>query len=255
MKSPCRILKLLFVATYILAISSCADEKCTNPPNERAYIYGYAYLDGAETYSDILVRIIQTGDSTYTDVSGRYQFSLQSPDTYTVVASYPEYSPSFTVIHLIDNQPYQGSDLELYLLGCYPRDSLPDGYPLGVSFTEDISFAWNPDYYFIGDSLFIVGFEYFQPPFSSVIKKINNHDFDLIVISSLGDIEKTPVFRQLGSIPEVWQYGYIVGSALSTIPSPYNGIIEIEPSGGCVIAMYHSYWLKMYVCNSIGMVP
>ena len=105
-----------------------------------------------------------------------------------------------------------------------------------------------------GDSIFVVGFEYFQPPLLNCIDETSNHDFDLILISSLGDKEKMPICQNLGSVTEVWRYGYIIESAESTIPQPYNGVIEIEPTGGRVIAMYHSYWLNRYICKSIDVI-
>jgi hypothetical protein len=244
------VLCLLF-----LIFLSCENEKSTNPDNEVPYIYGSVILDGSQTHDSVLVRIIQTCDSTHSSTDGTYEFTSLSPGTYTVTASYPEYSPAFETIHFTGTRSCHVPDLILHALHCYPRDSLPEGYPLGVNFKEDISFTWSPDFYVTGDSIFVVGFEYFMPPFVNYMDESNNHDFDLILTSSMGDREKTPIYRNLGSVPEVWRYAYLIESAESTSPQSYNGVIEIEPTGGWIIAMYHSYWLKRYICKSIEVIP
>jgi hypothetical protein len=66
----------------------------------------------------------------------------------------------------------------------------------------------------------------------------------------LGDSDVKSYDYIPGGIPEIWQFGYIIDSAPSDIPTMNNGIVEIEPSGGWVVALYLSYWLDIYVCKS-----
>lgn len=99
--------------------------------------------------------------------------------------------------------------------------------------------------------MFVVGFEYYLPPLKYSIRLVADDYFDLVVISSLGDMEKVPIYEVLGSIPEIARVGYIVRSRGAAIPTRSNGVVEIEPSGGWVTAMYHSHWLGRYVCRSI----
>lgn len=71
---------LLFIVLFTLVILFYHCEKGVEPDNEKC-IYGYVYLDSTETVEDILVRIIQTSDSAYTNRYGKYKFSSLEPDT------------------------------------------------------------------------------------------------------------------------------------------------------------------------------
>lgn len=232
-----------------LFLISCFDDKGTEP--KEPYIRGRAYFSNASTHNGILVRIIQTGDSTYTDSYGHYRFDSPASDTCTVVASYESHiSNHYVVIDAIDSRRCV-PDLVLDEWPCTPRDSIPEDYPIGVRFKDGPGFVFNIYESSIGDSLFISAYEYYQPP---NIQMYPVDTYDLWVISSLGDSEILPVYEYLGSIPEIWSFGYIIDSAGSEIPHEQNDIVEIEPSGGWVLALYLSYWMDIYVCHSHRMI-
>ena len=255
-KVKIRIATLIIVIFSVSICIGCSEnDDLSSPRRLEPCIFGYAFLDNAETHEGIFIRIIQTGDSTFTNANGRYQFSQLEPDTYTVVATYDEYEPAFAIIYFAGIHNYKIQDLQLSRLSCTPKDSLPYGYPLGVRFCEDISFVESATSYFAGDSLFISAWEYYLPPFQKINETTYTDTYDVLLISSLGDKEVKHVDRYLGSIPEIWRFGYIIDSSPLTKPKNYNGVIEIEPSGGWVIAMYQSYWLKKFICKSIEMNP
>ena len=247
------IIFLLYAGTCL--ILSCSTNDVTKPSEQEFYIYGYVFFDSTETTEGILVRLIQSGDSTYTDASGEFRFYNQQPDTYTVVANDDGYDPSFAVVYYSGNRMCKAPDLELSPMHCTPKDSLPDGYPLGVRFCADISFTVPASLYNIGDSLFIAAWEYYLPPLVNFREGSLADVGDVQVISSLGDKEITHIDRVLGSIPEVWRFGYIIDSAASSMPILNNGVIEVETTGGWIIVKYESYWMKVFVCNSIVVVP
>ena len=249
-----KILNYILVLIFIICLISCEKENLYRTKIFKPSIFGYAFLDDKENHEGILIRLIQTGDSTYTNVNGRYQFSQIAPDTYTVVATYEEYEPAFAITYFTGIHNYKIQDLQLIRLSCTPKDSLPSGYPLGVRFCKDISFVESATSYFAGDTLFISAWEYYLPPLQKNNEGTYTDTYDVLLISSLGDKEVKHVDRYLGSIPEIWRFGYIIGSSPLMMPKNYNGIMEIEPSGGWVIAMYQSYWLKKYVCKSIDML-
>ena len=218
-------------------------------------LFGYALLDSAMNHDGITIRLIQTTDSTFTDVRGYYEFRSLQPDTYTVVATYDGYEPSFSITNYTGSEDYRVSDLQLNSLPCTPRDSFPNGYPIGVHFCTDISFWYITDHSFISDSLFIGAWEYSLSPFRKIKEYSRVDTYDIMLISSLGDKEVKHVDIYLGSIPEIWNFGYIIDTVASERPLLYNGVIEIESTGGWVIAMYQSYWFKKYICKSLEMRP
>jgi|GEM_PF-2708691 len=247
--------KLILAVSFlsILLLLSCEEDKGTEPVEPEDYVYGYAYLDSADSHEGILVRMVQSGDSSYTDATGRFEFPLQQPDTYTVVANCEGYAPDWNKVYIAAYHHCSVPDLNLEPLDCISSDDLPEDYPLGVSFKEDDSFGGAAQFYYIDDTLYVVGFEYFQPPSLEGAAGDHAHDFDLVVISSLGDVEKTPIYMVLGGIPERWRYGYVIGTKASYIPHPYDGVVEVEPTGGWVTGMYNSYWVEGYFCRSIEM--
>ena len=127
------ILIILLVFSGILNFMTSCSNDVANPEEQESYIYGYAFLDSTEATEGILVRLIQSGDSTYTGTNGEFRFYNQQPDTYTVVATYDGYDPSFSVVYFSGNKKCKVPNIELSPMLCTPKDSLPDGYPLVVS--------------------------------------------------------------------------------------------------------------------------
>lgn len=245
----------IIVIWSILNVLSYGCDSSTDPIDSKQYVYGYAYLDSSITCSGMLVRIIQTNDSTYTDSNGKYKLFIQEPDTYTVVVSIEGYEPSFAIFSISEIQKYRISDLILNRSPCLSLDSIPPGYPLRVNFWSDDSYTIPVDRYIIGSTLYISAVEYYMPPYVTCASVQNDYDQDLIIVSSIGDKEKIPVHRILGSVPSQWRFAYLIESRGSQLPTSYDGIIEVEPSGGQIIAMYQSWWLRRYVCGSIDILP
>ena len=236
-----------------ILVGSCLEDGTVCLDRRGATLSGTVYLDSSRTQKGVLVRLIQTSDSTFTDARGHYSFPLKRRSDLTIVASYDSYEPFFIRMQDCGSCSCEAPDIVLSPVACLPEDSIPAGYPLRVYFCSNVTHRRVTSYR-IGDSLFVVADESSGPPSAhAVSNKVGDYD-DMILYSSLGDREVTPLYEYLGSVPELWKRAYIIGTAGTTAPERGNGILEVEPSGGWIVAMYHSWWFESYVCGSIPIV-
>jgi hypothetical protein len=245
---------VFFISTGLLYISSCGESLREAPTPPDHSIYGRAVLEGSGVHDSILVRLIQSGDYTYTDTDGRFSFTEQQPGTLTVVATREGYVPAYTIAH-VEELPHEVPELILPKMPhCTAADSIPPRYIIQVNFWTDASFTGLAGSYTIGDSIFISSYEHFTMSLHGNTPSAR-YDPDIILLTSLGDQEKHPFDLVLGGIPEADRFGYIIDTAPSVTPMPYNGVLEIEYYGGWVIAVYLPYWLPIYICRNINLTP
>jgi hypothetical protein len=245
---------LIFFACFffarLMSIYSCDESLRVAPNPPENIIYGRAVLEGSGDHGGILVRLIQSGDYTYTDTGGRFSFTDQQPGTFTVVTTCEGYVPTFAIAY-IEELPHEVPKLILPKMPhCCAADSIPPGYTMAVNFWTDVSFTVLASSYTVGDSIFISSYELFSKSLH-VNAAPAQYEPNIVLLSSLGDKEIQPFDRVLGGIPEASRFGYIIDTAPSVTPLPYNGVLEIEKDGGRVTAVYLPYWLRLYICKTI----
>lgn len=234
---------VLFTINFLLIGYSCNDNNPVEPIHP--YIVGQVHFTDASPASNMEIKILQADTSVFTDEYGVFVYEAPTCDTCNLVVGSFGYVPESRVVHEANISQINLGNIVLESIPCTPRDSLPDGHSIGVTFTSNDAFVEIKYETNIGDLLYIKAWEE-----GCSYTDYSAEMFYIWVITSIGDSEFRDYDYLPGGIFEIWRYGYVMDTKVSIVPIHDNGIVEVGSDGGWIIALYLSVCLDVYVCHS-----